>query len=62
MRNIVQQGDIIPLTASRAVTSGQGVDNFTNKKPPLRTTATGAGSAIYNVLGRRFLAGFRARF
>jgi len=39
-----------------------GVDNFTNKKPPLGTTATGAGSAIYNVLGRRFFAGFRARF
>ena len=39
-----------------------GVDNFTNKKPPLGTTATGAGSAIYNVLGRRLFAGFRARF
>ena len=39
-----------------------GIDNFTNKKPPLGTTATGAGSAIYNVLGRRFFAGFRARF
>ena len=39
-----------------------GVDNFTNKQPPLGTTATGAGSAIYNVLGRRFFAGFRARF
>ena len=39
-----------------------GIDNLTNKKPPLGTTATGAGSAIYNVLGRRFFAGFRARF
>ena len=39
-----------------------GVDNFTNKKPPLGSTATGAGSAIYNVLGRRVFAGFRARF
>lgn len=39
-----------------------GIDNFTDKKPPLGTTATGAGSAIYNVLGRRFFAGFRARF
>lgn len=39
-----------------------GIDNFTNKKPPLGSTATGAGSAIYNVLGRRYFAGFRARF
>ena len=39
-----------------------GVDNFTNKKPPLGSTATGSGSAIYNVLGRRIFAGFRARF
>lgn len=39
-----------------------GIDNLTDKKPPLGTTATGAGSAIYNVLGRRFFAGFRARF
>jgi outer membrane receptor protein involved in Fe transport len=39
-----------------------GIDNFTDKKPPLGSTATGAGSAIYNVLGRRYFAGFRARF
>lgn len=39
-----------------------GVDNFTNKKPPLGSTATGAGSAIYEVMGRKFFTGFRARF
>jgi outer membrane receptor protein involved in Fe transport len=39
-----------------------GVDNFTNVKPPLGSTATGAGSAIYSIRGRNFFAGFRARF
>jgi outer membrane receptor protein involved in Fe transport len=39
-----------------------GVDNVFNKQPPLGTTATGAGSAIYNIRGRNFFAGFRARF
>jgi outer membrane receptor protein involved in Fe transport len=39
-----------------------GVDNVMNKQPPLGTTATGAGSAIYNIRGRNFFAGFRAKF
>ena len=39
-----------------------GIDNVTNKQPPLGTTATGAGSAIYNIRGRNFYAGFRAKF
>lgn len=39
-----------------------GVDNLTNKLPPLGTTATGAGSAIYSFRGRSWYAGFKANF
>ncbi|WP_428682022.1 TonB-dependent receptor domain-containing protein [Sphingopyxis sp.] len=39
-----------------------GVDNVLNRKPPLGSTATGAGSAIYDIRGRAFYAGARARF
>ena len=39
-----------------------GVDNLTNKKPPYGTTATGAGTAIFNIRGRAYYAGVRARF
>jgi outer membrane receptor protein involved in Fe transport len=39
-----------------------GVDNIMNKQPPLGSTATGAGSAIYDIRGRQIYGGFRARF
>lgn len=39
-----------------------GVDNVTGVKPPLGTTATGAGSSIYQFRGRYMYAGFRANF
>ena len=39
-----------------------GVDNIFNRIPPLGSTATGSGSAIYDVRGRNMYAGFRARF
>jgi outer membrane receptor protein involved in Fe transport len=39
-----------------------GVDNIMNRYPPLGLTAVGAGSGIYNIRGRNFYAGFRARF
>jgi outer membrane receptor protein involved in Fe transport len=39
-----------------------GVDNVTDRYPPLGLTAVGAGSGIYNIRGRNFYAGFRARF
>lgn len=39
-----------------------GIDNLGNRKPPLGTTATGAGSAIYEVIGRSFFTGVRATF
>ena len=39
-----------------------GVDNVLDTEPPLGTTATGAGSAIFNIRGRSFYSGFKARF
>lgn len=39
-----------------------GVDNFTDQRPPFGSNATGVGSAIYNIRGRNFYAGARARF
>jgi outer membrane receptor protein involved in Fe transport len=39
-----------------------GVDNLLDRHAPLGSTATGAGSAIYDVRGRSFYGGFRARF
>ena len=39
-----------------------GVDNLTNKEPPLGLTGIGAGSAIYDAKGRFFYSGFRANF
>lgn len=39
-----------------------GVDNAFNQLPPLGSTATGVGTAIYDFRGRSFYAGARARF
>lgn len=39
-----------------------GVDNVFDRLPPLGTTATGVGTAIFDFRGRSFYAGFRARF
>lgn len=39
-----------------------GVDNVLDKHPPLGSTATGAGSAIYDVFGRYLYAGVRVRY
>ncbi|NYT39590.1 TonB-dependent receptor [Sphingomonas sp. R-74633] len=39
-----------------------GVDNVFNKLPPYYLTGAGAGSGIYNNLGRFFYAGFKAKF
>lgn len=39
-----------------------GIDNFTNRKPPLGATGIGAGSGIYDVRGRFFYAGAVAKF
>jgi outer membrane receptor protein involved in Fe transport len=39
-----------------------GIDNFTNRKPPLGATGIGVGSGIYDVRGRFFYAGAVAKF
>lgn len=39
-----------------------GVDNLTDRLPPLGTTGTGFGSGIFDNIGRRFYAGFTGRF
>jgi outer membrane receptor protein involved in Fe transport len=39
-----------------------GVDNLTNRLPPLGTTAIGGGTAIFEPVGRRFYAGITAGF
>jgi outer membrane receptor protein involved in Fe transport len=39
-----------------------GVNNIFDRHPPLGTTATGSGSAIYDIYGRDYYAGIKARF
>ncbi|WP_294193047.1 TonB-dependent receptor [uncultured Sphingomonas sp.] len=39
-----------------------GIDNLTNRVPPLGATGTTDGSGIFEPIGRRFYAGFTARF
>lgn len=39
-----------------------GVDNVMDQDPPFGTTATGGGTGIFNIRGRNFYTGFRARF
>jgi outer membrane receptor protein involved in Fe transport len=48
--------------AARALKIYLGVDNVFDKHPPLGSTATGGGSAIYDIRGRNFYAGFKANF
>jgi outer membrane receptor protein involved in Fe transport len=39
-----------------------GIDNLTNQAPPLGSTGIGGGSGIFEPIGRRFYAGFTAKF
>ena len=39
-----------------------GIDNLTDRLPPLGSTGIGAGSAIFDNIGRRFYAGMTAKF
>ncbi|WP_380781937.1 TonB-dependent receptor domain-containing protein [Sphingomonas sp. R86520] len=39
-----------------------GIDNLTDRLPPLGSTGIGAGTAIFEPLGRKFYAGFQAKF
>ena len=52
----------IEETATRKAEIYFGVDNVTDKKPPLSATGLTEGSAIFDVWGRRMYAGFRFDF
>ena len=39
-----------------------GVDNLTNRRPPLGSTGIGGGTGVYESIGRRYYAGFAAKF
>jgi outer membrane receptor protein involved in Fe transport len=39
-----------------------GIDNAFNRQPPFGLTATGGGSGIYDIRGRYFYAGVKAKF
>ena len=39
-----------------------GMDNITNRLPPLGATGIGGGSGVYDPIGRRAYAGFKAKF
>jgi outer membrane receptor protein involved in Fe transport len=39
-----------------------GVNNIFNRKPPLGSTGTGSGSAIYDIRGRNYYAGLKTNF
>jgi outer membrane receptor protein involved in Fe transport len=39
-----------------------GIDNITDERPPLGSTAIGGGSGIYDNIGRRMYAGFNVKF
>jgi outer membrane receptor protein involved in Fe transport len=52
----------LQIDASKKYNFYVGVDNLINTKPPLGTTGAGFGSAIYDNVGRRFYAGFVAKF
>ena len=38
------------------------VNNIFNKVPPLGNTGLGSGSAIYDIRGRNYYGGIKARF
>lgn len=59
LRAAVQVDDV---AGSRTGEFYFGVDNVLDKKPPLSATGLTGGSAIYDVWGRRFYAGFRFDF
>ena len=62
------QWDVGPAGYAKAIQFFAGVDNIFNQHPPYGLTATGAGpgglgnAAIYDVRGRNFYAGVKARF
>jgi outer membrane receptor protein involved in Fe transport len=56
------QWDTGPMGVVRNVQVYGGIDNIFDRHPPLGSTATGSGSAIYDIRGRNYYAGIKARF
>jgi len=56
------QWDTGPMGMVKNVQVYVGVDNIFDTHPPLGSTATGAGSSIYDIRGRNYYAGVKARF
>jgi len=56
------QWDTGPMGMVKNVQIYGGIDNIFDTHPPLGTTATGSGSAIYDIRGRNYYAGIKARF
>ena len=52
----------IGIDATKDFNFYMGVDNFTNRLPPLGLTGVGSGSGVYNPMGRFFYAGVVAKF
>ena len=67
-QDIRLQWDTGPMGMVRNVQLYGGIDNIFDRHPPFGTTATGAGPAavgatsIYDIRGRNFYAGIKARF
>jgi outer membrane receptor protein involved in Fe transport len=56
------QWDTGPMGMVKNVQIYAGIDNIFDTHPPLGSTATGAGSSIYDIRGRNYYAGVKARF
>jgi len=56
------QFDTGPMGMVKNVQVYAGVDNIFDRHPPLGSTGTGAGSSIYDIRGRNYYAGIKARF
>jgi len=56
------QWDTGPVFMAKNVQFYVGVNNIFNKIPPLGNTGLGSGSAIYDIRGRNYYGGIKARF
>ena len=56
------QWDTGPVFMAKNVQFYVGVNNIFNKVPPLGVTGLGSGTAIYDIRGRNYYGGIKARF
>lgn len=61
-RHVFYQDIRVAFDVNKSFNIYGGVDNIFNRQPPLGLTGTGAGSGIYDVRGRSFFAGVKAKF